>query len=80
MAKIPRVHERTATAAELEEDRRRCQQAKPRIFASVEEFERFCEGAQPRESAEAMRAEPDARQRLLDGIDAATALNLGVRP
>jgi hypothetical protein len=38
-----RVRERTATPEELAEDRRRCQAAKPRQFATVEAFERFCE-------------------------------------
>ena len=54
--------ERTATPAELEDDRRRCLAAKPRHFATVEDFERFCE------------AETDTRQRLLDGPDAAAVL------
>lgn len=36
--------ERTATAAELDEDRRRCLAAKPRLFGTVEEFEHFPDG------------------------------------
>jgi hypothetical protein len=80
MAKIPRVRERTATPAELEEDRERCQQAKPRRFASIEEFEAFARGEPPTpETTEALRAAVDSRQALLDALDTATALTLGVR-
>jgi hypothetical protein len=41
MAKIPRVRERTAAPAELEEDRRRYQQAKPSIFATLSDTGKF---------------------------------------
>ena len=47
---------RCASPEELAEDRRRCQAAKPRIFATVEEFERFAEAEKPtRETVEAER-------------------------
>jgi hypothetical protein len=69
---------RCASPQELAEDRRRFVAAKPSIFATVEEFEAFCEGSQPRETVAALRAdEPDVRQRVLDGLDVSTALNLG---
>jgi hypothetical protein len=64
MKTIPRgkatPRERTATPAELEEDRRRCLAAKPYRFATVDEFERFAEAEEPtRETIEAERAESE---------------------
>jgi hypothetical protein len=56
MPRVPRTRERTATQAELADDRRRHQATKPHLFSGAQKPESTREDPQPKEAREALRA------------------------